>query len=82
MATRRHGIVHEVRGWNATEGYGAPNLHALMRAPRWTRAVADVAAPRELEAARRGEPNAEGLGECGHNDEETEMLRKEGILIE
>ena len=34
MATRRHGILPEVRGVNATEGYGALNLQALIRAPR------------------------------------------------
>ena len=28
-----------------------------------------------------GEPNADMLGECGHNDKELEMLHKEGILI-
>ena len=159
MATRRHGILPEVRGVNATEGYGALNLQALIRAPRvMTRTLAtwsatkqsaslceadgrahrfsplrcgvgplqtdrpvvsvaeavnhphlrqrgtavrhtdrlhgefdrpgfplrfsDFAEPLELEAALLGEPNAEVLRECGHNDEEIEMLRKEGVLIE
>ena len=143
-ATRRHGILHEGRGLNAAEGYGALNPQALIRAPRvMTRTSAtwsatkqsaslceadgraprfsplscgvgplqtdrpvvsmaeavnhphlrqrgtvvrhtdrlrsefdmpgfplcfsDVAAPLELEAALRGEPNAEVLRECGHN---------------
>ena len=116
-ATRRHGILHEGRGLNATEGYGALNPQALIRAPRFSplscgvgplqtdrpvvsmaEAVnhphlrqrgtvvrhtdrlrsefdmpgfplcfSDVAAPLELEAALRGEPNAEVLRECGHN---------------
>lgn len=159
MATRRHGILHEARGVNATEGDGALNLQALIRAPRvMTRTSAtwsatkqsaslceadgrahrfsplsggggplqtdlpvvsaaaavnhphlrqrgtvvrhhdrrhgefarpgvplrcsDVADPLELEAALRGEHNAEVRRECGHNDEEIEMLRKEGVLIE
>lgn len=159
MATRSHGILHAVRGVNATEGDGALNLQALMRAPRvMTRTSAtwsatqpsaslyeadgraprfsplscgvgplqtdrpvvsaaeavthphlrqhgtvvrhndrrhdefdmpgcpvrfsDVAEPLEREAALRGEPNAEVLRECGHTDEEIEMLRKEGVLIE
>jgi len=34
MTPRLHGILHEVRGVYATEGYGALNLHALKRAPR------------------------------------------------
>jgi len=55
MATRRHGILHEARGVNATD---------------------------ELEAALRGEHNVEVLRECGHNDKEIEMPRKEGVLIE
>jgi hypothetical protein len=28
-----------------------------------------------------GEPNAEVFGECGHNEEQLEMLDKEGIFI-
>jgi hypothetical protein len=33
MATRRHGILHEVCGLNATQDYGALNLQALMCGP-------------------------------------------------
>ena len=41
----------------------------------------DVADLLDLEVTPRGESNAEMLLECGHNDEEREMLRKESILI-
>jgi hypothetical protein len=159
MATRRHGILHEVRGVNATKGYGALNRQALMRTPRmrtrtsatwsatkpsasWCDAdgraqrcsphsygvgplrtdrpvvsvaeavnhprlrqrgtvvrhkdrlhgefdmpgfplrFSDFAEPLELEAALLGEYNAEVLRECGHNDKEIEMPRKESVLIE
>ena len=157
MATRRHGILHAVRGVNAPEGDGALNLQAQIRAPRvmtctlatWSATkpsaslceadgraqrfaplrcgvgplqtdrpvlsvaeavnhphlrqcgtvvrhndrlhgefdrpgfplrFSDCAEPLELEAALRGEHHAEVLRQCGHDDEEIEMLRKEGIL--
>jgi crotonobetainyl-CoA:carnitine CoA-transferase CaiB-like acyl-CoA transferase len=87
MATCRHGILPEVRGLHATEGYGALNLQALMRAPRMmTRTSATWSATKQsaslCEAALLGGHNAEVLGEFGDNDEEIEMLRKEGILNE
>ncbi len=69
MATRRHGILHEVRGLNATEGYGALNLQALIRAPRvMTRTSATWSATKQSASL------------C-ENDKEIEMPRKEGVRI-
>jgi hypothetical protein len=69
MATRRHGILHEGRGLNATEGDGALNLQALIRAPRVrTRTSATWSA-------------TQSSASLCENDEAIEMLRKESVLI-
>ncbi|MBI3756945.1 MAG: hypothetical protein HY267_03110 [Deltaproteobacteria bacterium] len=54
----------------------ATRRHGEVAMPGFLVRFSDVAEPLEREAALRGEPNAEVLRECGHNDKEIEMPRK------
>ena len=67
--------------------YRCAKLRAKDRLPgecdklRFPLHFSDLAEPLAPEAAPRGEPTAEGLDECGHDDEKLEVLRKESFLI-